>query len=105
MTASPDSDRQQEGRIAELRERISANDRAILEAVNRRLELVAEMKAYKASRGIPFLDLSREEQMLRELVGENQGPLSEDGLRRLFAEILDLSKREVARTEATSERP
>ena len=79
-----------------LREQISAFDRAIVEAVNHRLELVAQIKAYKDSQGLGFLDPKREEQMLDELTRSNRGPLSEEGLRELLQAILDLSKREVS---------
>jgi chorismate mutase len=82
--------------IKQLRERISDTDRAIVEAVNTRLKLVAQVKAYKESRGLAFLDPEREEWMLQYLMRANRGPLSSDGLRELFALILDLSKREVA---------
>jgi chorismate mutase len=81
--------------LRELREQISATDRAILDAFNARLELVARIKKHKASRGIGFLDPERELTMLRELADGNSGPLSEEGLRELFAEILDLTKREI----------
>jgi chorismate mutase len=83
--------------LRELREQISATDRAILDAVNARLELVARIKEHKESRGIGFLDPERERSMVRELVDGNSGPLSEDGVRELFGGILDLTKREVPR--------
>ena len=83
--------------IEELREQISDTDRAIVEAMNKRLKLVAQVKAYKDSRGLGFLDPEREEWMLDYLTRANQGPLSTEGLRELFEKILDLSKREVSR--------
>ena len=46
-----------------------------------------------------FLDPEREEWMLQYLARANRGPLSAEGLRELFAAILDLTKREVARQE------
>ncbi len=82
--------------VRQLREQISDNDRALLEAVNRRLKLVARLKEYKASRGYEFLDPNREELMVRYLERVNGGPISRDGLHELFAAILDLTKREVA---------
>ena len=85
--------------VDELRERISANDRALIERVNRRLELVAELRHYKLSRGIPFVDRSREESILRELASSNRGLLSDEGLREIVSEILALTKREVHRAE------
>jgi chorismate mutase len=84
-------------RIRQLREQISDNDRAIVEAINTRLRLVAQLKRYKESRGIGFVDPDREEWMLRYLERANRGPLSADGLREIYSELLDLTKREVQR--------
>ena len=81
--------------VSQIRERISDNDRQIVEAINRRLELVAELKGYKEQHGLPLVDNGREEALLRYLASVNGGPLSDDGLRALFTEILDLTKREV----------
>jgi chorismate mutase len=80
-----------------LREQVSAFDRAIVEAVNHRLELVAQIKAYKDSQGLGFLDPKREERMLADLTRSNRGPLSEEGVRELLQMILGLSKREVGK--------
>jgi chorismate mutase len=93
----PDSD----PLILQLREQISDTDRSIVEAINKRLELVARLKRYKESRGIAFVDPEREEWMLQYLARANRGPLSPEGLREVFGEILDLTKREVARGEET----
>jgi chorismate mutase len=83
--------------IRQLREQISDNDRAIVEAINTRLRIVARLKGYKESRGMSFLDPEREEWMLQYLARANRGPLSADGLQELFDEILGLTKREVDR--------
>src|SRR5947207_12603539 len=86
--------------IRQLREQISDADRTIVEAINARLKLVARLKAYKESRGLSFVDPEREEWMLNYLTRANRGPLSAEGLREIFAEVLDLTKREVGRSEA-----
>jgi chorismate mutase len=86
-------------RIRQLREQISDNDRAIVEAINARLKLVAQLKRYKESRGIEFVDPDREEWMLQYLARANRGPLSREGLREIYSELLDLTKREVGRSE------
>jgi chorismate mutase len=78
-----------------LREQVSDNDRALVEAINARLRLVTKLKQYKESRGIGFVDPEREEWMLRDLTRSNQGPLSEQGLEEIYTAILDLTKREV----------
>jgi chorismate mutase len=85
--------------IKQLRQQISDTDRSIVDAFNARLRLVARLKGYKESRGMDFLDPEREEWMLQYLTRANRGPLSPDGLKELFAEILDLTKREVRRGE------
>ena len=85
--------------IKQFREQISDTDRAIVDALNKRLKLVAQIKAYKESRGVSFLDPEREEWMLQYLTRANRGPLSAEGLRELFTFVLDLSKREVSKTD------
>jgi chorismate mutase len=85
--------------IRQLRQQISDTDRSIVDAINARLRLVARLKTYKESRGIDFVDPEREEWMLQYLTRANRGPLSHDGLKELFEEILDLTKREVQRGE------
>ena len=85
--------------IRQLRQQISDTDRSIVDAINARLRLVARLKQYKESRGIDFVDPEREEWMLQYLLRANRGPLSGEGLKELFEEILDLTKREVGRGE------
>ncbi len=82
--------------IRQLREQISDNDRRLMEALNKRLELVARLKKYKESRGIGFVDPEREEWMLQYLQRANKGPVSGEALREFFAQVLDLTKREVS---------
>jgi 3-deoxy-7-phosphoheptulonate synthase/chorismate mutase len=83
--------------VQELREEISELDRALVDTVNARIELVARLRRYKESQGIPFLDPDRERQLLDELAAANRGPLSAEGLREFVCELLDLTKREVSR--------
>ena len=83
--------------IARVRRDISDLDRSLIELVNKRLALVAQLKRYKDEHGYNFVDLAREEWMLQYLQRLNQGPLSREGLSELYHELLDLMKREVAR--------
>ena len=81
--------------MQDLREQISAVDRSIVEAVNRRLELVARLKAHKDAHGIDFVDPQREAWMFDHQARANDGPLSDEGLRAFYTELLALTKREV----------
>ena len=83
--------------IRQLREQLSDVDRSLVEAMNARLRIVAQLKRYKESRGLEFVDPEREEWMFSYLLRANRGPLTEEGLRELYREVLDLTKREVAR--------
>ena len=82
--------------IRQLREAISDNDRKLMEALNKRLELVARLKRYKESHGIGFVDPEREEWIMSYLQRANRGPLSADGVREFFTRVLELTKREVS---------
>ena len=82
--------------IKELREQLADNDVRIVEALNTRLELVARLKRVKEERGFDFLDPAREAWLLDHLAQANRGPLSPEGLREFYTELLDLTKREVS---------
>jgi chorismate mutase len=81
--------------VERFRAEINELDRAIFAAINRRLEVVAELKRYKAENGIAFVDPNRETEMVDQRVAENRGPLSPEGLRRFYVELLALVKREL----------
>jgi chorismate mutase len=83
--------------VSRVRRDISDIDRQLVELVNKRLTLVAQLKRYKEEHGIGFVDLAREEWMLQYLSRVNRGPLSAEGLSELYHELLDLTKREVTR--------
>jgi chorismate mutase len=84
-----------EDRVAELRERIDANDRALVEAVNLRLRLVAELWRLKDAHGSGRLDPGREQRLREALHAVNRGPLSGSGLDELITLLLALTKREL----------
>ena len=81
--------------LPELRERIAAVDREVLDALNRRLELVARVQERKQEAGAPLIDAQREAELLEELTAANRGPLSERAVHSVFAAVLDVMKQEV----------
>jgi chorismate mutase len=82
--------------VGRLREEISAADRTILEAINRRIGLVRDLHAYKLERGYPLSDPAREAALIDELERRNPGPLSEAGLRAIYGAIVSEWKRQPA---------
>jgi chorismate mutase/prephenate dehydratase len=83
--------------IRQFRDQISDNDLKIVDAVNKRLKLVAQLHTYKAEHGIDFVDPDREAWMLTYVNRANKGPLSEEGLREIYDHLLSLTKAEVLR--------
>ena len=88
--------------VQRLREQISANDRAIIEGLNCRIELVAELRAHKLASGYELLDPARESWLVEHLASSNRGQLSAEGLREFVLALLDLTKREVARKSSSA---
>jgi chorismate mutase len=88
--------------LQELRERVSELDREILDAVNRRLEVVEEIARHKRESGLPIHDPHREESMLRALQQANRGKLTAEGVAELQAALLYLTKRQLGIAAAAS---
>ena len=92
MAADPATD----GALDDLRKLLAANDLALVDIVNRRLDLVEKIKQRKSELGVAFVDPEREAWLLDYLRRANAGPLSDAGLRALLTTVLDLTKRELA---------
>ncbi len=90
--------------LARLREQIAALDREVLEALNRRLALVARVQEHKQATGAPLIDAEREAELLQELTDANRGPLSERAVQSVFAAVLDVMKQDL-RSEPRQESP
>ncbi len=84
------------GPLDEIREQITANDKAIIGAINKRLRLVTELWELKQRVGAEQIDPQRELDLRAELAAANTGPLSAAGLERLVTEVLALTKNELA---------
>jgi chorismate mutase len=56
---------------------------------------VRELKRHKDEHGLDFVDPERETRLVDDLVRDNAGPLSDDGVRELIGAVLALIKREL----------
>ena len=81
--------------VADYREQISATDRDLLAAINKRIELVRALHEHKRAEGIPLIDPAREQQLVVELQAGNAGPLSDQGVAELFRHVLELTRKEL----------
>ena len=82
-------------RFEEIRAEIVETDKAIVGAVNHRLDLVTELWSLKAQLGLDTVDPDRERELRNALSEANAGRLSAAGLERLITDLLDLTKREL----------
>lgn len=86
--------------VRQYREQISDNDLKIVEALNKRIQLVEKLKRYKESQGMEFFDPRQEDWVFTYLARANRGPLSAEGLREIFTVVLEVAKREAAALSA-----
>ena len=74
--------------IDDCRQQIDSLDRQIVEALNQRLTLAAEIGRIKRERGGPIYVAEREEQVFRKVCAQNGGPIKEPALRAIYREIM-----------------
>jgi chorismate mutase/prephenate dehydratase len=76
--------------LEEIRARIDAVDRELMELISRRAALAQEVARVKTAAGDDgsFYRPEREAQVLRRVLEQNKGPLSSEELARLFREIM-----------------
>lgn len=78
--------------LSRLREAIDRVDRQLLEALNRRAELVLEVGALKSGSDVPVYIPSRERALATRLVAANEGPFPDEGIGPVFREIISATR-------------
>jgi len=76
-------------RLDEFRVLIDDVDRRIVALLNERTRVVEEIGRVKRSASLPIYEPKREEQVFQNVTGSNGGPMTIDGLRRIFERIID----------------
>ncbi|HET9219025.1 MAG TPA: chorismate mutase [Terriglobia bacterium] len=79
--------------IEDWRAKIDALDRKLVELLSERARCALEVGKIKNARNIDVFDPERERQIIRNILGENKGPLDDDALRRIFERIIDECRR------------
>src|SRR6266853_653623 len=77
--------------LGRLREQIASLDREVLDALNRRLGLVARVQEHKQEAGARLIDAKREAERIQELISANAGPLSESAVQSVFGASVALA--------------
>lgn len=75
------------------RRRIDEIDLEILYLLNKRAEFTSEIGKIKKQKRLPVYSPEREELIVRRMTNSNPGPLSNDGVRRIYERIIDESRK------------
>ncbi len=75
--------------LADWRRRIDEIDRKLVELLNERSKCALEIGKLKQQAGLPLYQPDREKEVIENAEHNNQGPLSDAAIRRLFERIID----------------
>jgi chorismate mutase len=78
--------------LSDSRKKIDAIDRNLLELLNERMRVSRDIVLKKRETGLPVFDAGREDALLAKLSEANPGPLSPDGIRRIWMSIMGESR-------------
>jgi chorismate mutase len=74
------------------RARIDSIDDIILELLNRRLKYALEINQIKLEHHQQIMDTDREKKIMERLKSYNDGPLSNEGMVKIFSTIIEESR-------------
>ena len=79
--------------LQESRRKIDSIDEQIVTLLNRRAAEVKQIGRIKSSAGLPTVDQEREAEIYRKVTAENFGHIDNEGLMRIFEQIVAESRR------------
>lgn len=75
--------------VRQMRDAIVDSDLHLVAALNRRIELVARLQAYRTGHGLTGEDPATAQWMLNYLRAANPGPLTDEALEEIYRNILE----------------
>ncbi|HWF07864.1 MAG TPA: chorismate mutase [Bryobacteraceae bacterium] len=79
--------------LARCREKIDHIDRRLVELLNERTSIVEEIGRVKRGARLEIYEPKRETQVFENITSHNPGPLSAEGVKRIFERIIDEMRR------------
>jgi chorismate mutase-like protein len=76
-------------RLEEYRRNIDRIDLQLLALLNERTRIVEKIGAVKEEFSLPVYEPKREDQVFRNVIEHNNGPLPPDALKRIFERVID----------------
>jgi chorismate mutase/prephenate dehydratase len=74
--------------LGPIREKIDSLDKQLVELLNQRLALAAEIGKVKRNSGGQIYVAEREDAVLRKVIAQNQGPIKNEALQAIYREIM-----------------
>ena len=75
-------------KLKKYRAEIDKVDKGIVDLLNKRAQMVLEIKKLKEKHDLPLYDAKREETLMNNIVSYNRGPLYNDNIIQIFESIL-----------------
>jgi len=79
--------------IEDWRAKIDALDQRLLDLLSERTRCVIAIGKIKNAQNLEIFDPDREQQVIRNILRENKGPLDDAALQRIFEAVIDESRR------------
>ena len=79
--------------LARCRERIDTIDRKLVDLLNERTTIVEEIGRVKRESNLAIYEPKREMDVFDNITSHNRGPLSAEGVKRIFERIIDEMRR------------
>jgi len=79
-------------KLEDWRNEIDSIDTEIVRLINKRAEIAKKIGVLKLTAGLPIVDGDREEAILLDICGKNQGELTDESLIRIFRQIIRESR-------------
>ena len=76
-------------KLAECRRNIDRIDAQVLALLNERARVVEIIGAVKREHAMPVYEPKREDEVYRNVIDHNHGPLPADAVRRIFERVID----------------
>jgi chorismate mutase len=76
-------------KLADCRKRIDAVDLQLLALLNQRTAIVEEIGRIKQELAMPIYEPKREDDVYRNVLTNNSGPLTAEAVKRVFERIID----------------
>ena len=86
--------------ISDWRAAIDVNDRHLVQLINTRVTIACELAKVKRELGLAMVDPTREQEVLAGAVQNNDGPLDDMAIRRIFESIIEETRRVQANQES-----